>query len=377
MKVLFQNRESAFLAVGGDTIQMLKTKEYLEKLGVQIEISLEKTPNLNGYDLVHIFNIQDCAARYSYEQIINAKKKNVPVVLSPIYWYWDDAEVYGNQNIGQQKSSKKRVDNAFGYINNFLGGCFGFKIKDLRSIEKEIRCRTNNAIVKQSQLDGLLLVDVILPNAYEELHLIEKIIETKIRNFFIVPNAVDLNFSMNDHAGKIFKKFGVKEYILCVARIEMIKNQLSLINALKGIDIPFLLVGKKTDIPYYEFCAKNSGNNVKFIDEMAHEDLVDLYIAAKVHVLPSWRETPGLVNLEAGLCGCNLVVTDRGTTREYFKDFVWYCDPADKSSIRKAVLEAYNAPKSDGLREHIKNNFTWDKAAEVTLQGYKKALENK
>ncbi len=51
---------------------MLKTKEYLEKLGVKVEISLEISPDLNGYDLVHIFNIQDCVAYHSYKQIINA-----------------------------------------------------------------------------------------------------------------------------------------------------------------------------------------------------------------------------------------------------------------------------------------------------------------
>ena len=46
MKVLFQSRKTLFSAPGGDTTQILKTKEYLEKLGVEGEVSLELTPEV-------------------------------------------------------------------------------------------------------------------------------------------------------------------------------------------------------------------------------------------------------------------------------------------------------------------------------------------
>ena len=50
MKILFQSRKTLFTAPGGDTTQILKTKEYLEKAGCIVDITLELEPDLSGYD---------------------------------------------------------------------------------------------------------------------------------------------------------------------------------------------------------------------------------------------------------------------------------------------------------------------------------------
>ena len=46
MNVLFQNREDVFENWGGDTTQMVETKDNLIKLGVNVDINLETDPNL-------------------------------------------------------------------------------------------------------------------------------------------------------------------------------------------------------------------------------------------------------------------------------------------------------------------------------------------
>ena len=74
MKVLFQTRTNLFEAPGGDMVQMLKTKEFLEKLGIKVDISLELEPDLTGYDLVHLFNLME--PQDIYIQMLNAKKQN-------------------------------------------------------------------------------------------------------------------------------------------------------------------------------------------------------------------------------------------------------------------------------------------------------------
>jgi len=38
----------------------------------------------------------------------------------------------------------------------------------------------------------------------------------------------------------------------------------------------------------------------------------------QVHMLPSWFETTGLSSIEAAVMHCNIVITDKGDTREYF-----------------------------------------------------------
>jgi len=119
-------------------------------------------------------------------------------------------------------------------------------------------------------------------------------------------------------------------------------------------------------------CTKEAKDNIHFIGHIAHDSevLASAYSAARVFVLPSWAETPGLATLEAGLAGCNIVITNRGSTTEYFKNFATYCNPSSVKSIRNAIIEAYNREKNEELRNHILQNYTWDIVAKKTLEAY-------
>jgi len=85
------------------------------------------------------------------------------------------------------------------------------------------------------------------------------------------------------------------------------------------------------------------------------------YSAAKVFVLPSIFETPGLSALEAAVAGANIVITKYGSTKEYFGDYAWYVDPFSESDIKDKILDAFKSKKNKKLSYHIKKNFTWDK----------------
>jgi glycosyltransferase involved in cell wall biosynthesis len=93
-----------------------------------------------------------------------------------------------------------------------------------------------------------------------------------------------------------------------------------------------------------------------------------------VHALPSWRETPGLVSLEAAAAGCRIVTTELGSTRDYFGDLAWYCYPDDFASIRRAVEMAMKAPVPADLRKQVLTQYTWQRAASATLASYEKIL---
>ena len=74
--------------------------------------------------------------------------------------------------------------------------------------------------------------------------------------------------------------------------------------------------------------------------------------------------------------GANLVITEKGDTRDYFGDLVHYCQPDSLDSIREAVLAAYHEPRSKALRERILERYTWQKAGEATLAAYEIALQD-
>lgn len=366
MKILMQNRVDAFSAPGGDTIQMLKTKEYLGKIGVAVDISLDLEPVLDCYDLVHLFNVT--RIHETYLQFINAKKQNKPVVVSTIYSDYDELDTKGMYGL------KGVILKRFNKDNRERIKCIYRTLMDLRQIKALWRSLKIGFIEQQKRV--ITDAEMILPNSHMELEKIEEIVG-KVRDFEVIPNAVDLIFAQKDDS--FINQFGQKDYILCVANYIARKNQHNLIKAIEGLNIPLIMVGGavNTHIGYYRLLkkmCKQSGNRITMLKKTKQEQLVSIYAGAKVIALPSWGETTGLSCLEGALAGCNVVITNRGYTREYFKDMAFYCDPADVQSIREAVIKAYNSPVDPRIKEHILANYTWDKTAESTLRGYQRVL---
>jgi len=371
MRVLFQNRPDMFEVIGGDTIQLLKTKEYLEKLGIDVEVSTELRPNLNEYDLVHLFNIT--RVHETYIQAINAYKQNKPIVLSPIYWNTTEflkktspiAYLYHTIT----SSSDPHILKISSKFMDIIDTLKKRKVNEALKIQREMGVRTQ-------QIQVLKLADIILPNSHIEAELIKRDFGVPDSKLFVVPNAVDKKFS-NAKRKLFINKFGLSEFVLSVGRIEWRKNTLSLIKAANKEGLPLILIGSRKPGKYTKLCEKEAKKgDVIFLDPIPHDSplLASAYAAAKVHALVSWYDTPGLVSLEAALAGANIVTTNRGTAREYFKDMAWYCDPSDLNSIRKALREAYSSKKTKKLKLHILKNYTWEVVAKKTVEAYNRVL---
>jgi glycosyltransferase involved in cell wall biosynthesis len=196
----------------------------------------------------------------------------------------------------------------------------------------------------------------------------------------VIPNAIDTDLYASPPAPSewFFNKYGVRDFILEVGTVYPVKNQLGLIEALFDLPIPLVIVGKALGAftAYAEACKARAAERgrVVFIDQVAHDDLPGIYALAAVHALPSWRETPGLVSLEAAAAGCRVVTTELGPTRDYFGDLAWYCYPDDFASIRKSVEIALKAPPPAELRKQVLSQYTWERTATATLAAYEKAL---
>ena len=87
-------------------------------------------------------------------------------------------------------------------------------------------------------------------------------------------------------------------------------------------------------------------------------------------------ETPGLSSLEAAAMGCNIVVTKKGDTYDYFEDYAFYCEPDDVDSITRAIDRAYNSTFNPKLKEKILTDYIWEKTAQETLKGYELILKH-
>ncbi len=175
------------------------------------------------------------------------------------------------------------------------------------------------------------------------------------------------------------KRFGLRDFILCVGRIEDLKNQLNLILAAGEKKIPLVLIGR-LNMAHRGYCRRilryvEKNPNLYYMGPMENPMLSSAFAAARVHVLPSWFETTGLTSLEAGLANCNVVSTNRGYTRDYLKDYAWYCDPSSRVSIKTAVMDAYQSPLECRLKEHIIYNHHPEEMIEETIALYQSVLK--
>ncbi len=333
MRVLLQSRPDLLVLPAGDTVQLLETRHWLGRLGIEVEYSSDRSPDLGGYDLVHLFNLTRVAETAA--QAENAARQGKPFVLSTIYW---NPEEYIMHEEPRQRD----------WLLKFW--------------------RQDNPARRKVAASASML----LPNAVAEARLVQEDLGVST-SWQVTPNGADPAFS-RARPDEFVARVGLSDFILCCARISPRKNQLALVRATRGLGAPVVFIGSVNDPFYLEACKRESDSCHRFLGYMPQSEIASAYAAAKVHALASWFETPGLASLEAAAAGCNIVSTDRGTAREYFGDLAWYCDPADLPSVREAVMAAYDAPRNPALSALVKDRYTWEHAARAALAAYRRVL---
>jgi glycosyltransferase involved in cell wall biosynthesis len=357
MKVLFISRSTLFSVRGGDTIQMEMTASELKKLGVQVDFIADRTQiDYEQYDLIHFFNIIRPAALLPH-----IKRCKRPIVISPIFV--DYSEYEKQATTGLRKMLANTISkNALEYIKTLAR----WAVNGERGIGwKYFFLGQRCSIIKI-----LKSASAILPNSQSELNRLTSAFDIK-KPYFIINHGIDTSIFSTPNLSR--QRSGV----LCVGRIEGLKNQLNLIRAMNGLKIPLTLIGKPSPnhLKYYLRCKMEAGDNVRFIDFMSQAELKGYYAQAKVHVLPSWFETCGLSSLEAVAMGCHIVITDKGDTREIFGNGAEYCNPESVESIRTAILKAYESTLDNKLGNKILSAFTWELAARKTLATYRELIK--
>jgi glycosyltransferase involved in cell wall biosynthesis len=358
VNILFIARASLYKNRGGDTVQVTNTMRYLEKLGVRCTVKLShETIDYSPYDLIHFFNIIRPA-----DILYHAAKSRKPYVVSTIFV---DYSEFDKKMRGGWSGMLFRLlpSGTIEYLKAMARAIFNRE----KIISREYLWRGHSNSVKKVIGAAALL----LPNSLNEYRRLSACygIEHAYR---VVPNAVDTEIFDGHEAGAGRST----DLVLCVGRIEGLKNQLSLIRALNHTNYQLYLIGSAAtnQQDYYRQCRKEAGSNIHFIENLPQEALADYYSRAKVHVLPSWFETTGLSSLEAAAMGCNIVITDKGDTREYFEDLAFYCDPASPESIAEAVKKAASSPVDPALKAKVQTQYNWNVTAEKTSEAYRLVL---
>lgn len=371
MKLAFCIREDYDTQVGGDSIQLLKTKEYLEK-SFQITIDIVTNPDkLHGeYDIVHIFNLATRKITLAFFE--KATALNLKIALSTIFWNYS---YQAGKDIAKLTGYRIPVMPWQAEAINLFCRITAALFNKPRILARSFRNLCRNAMNK---------ADILLPNSIEELqelcHFTGLPFEEIKQKTNVVVNAA--TFSTSETDDDVCKEFQIPDkFILQIGRIEYIKNQLNLIKAFKNDkDIAIVFIGKVNEQAYFrkvKKCAEKRGN-VYFIDHIQHNKINSFYRKALVHVLPSFRESPGLVSLEALSQQCRIVVSGKtfAPVETYcFTENATIVNPTSLKSIRSGVLQEIARERNmKQISEKVQSHFNWKVAAEQTFAAYQKLL---
>lgn len=356
MKVAFITRSTLFDVPGGDTVQVVQTAKHLAGLGIIADIKLSKDEiDYADYDLLHFFNLTRPA-----DILYHSKKSGKHFVISTILCNYSEYDKHHRKGLGILFSFLP--PNSIEYLKTIARWVLG---KDHLASKEYLWKGQHRSITGVLQRASM-----VLPNSESEYTRIIKLYPSKI-SCAVVPNGVDpYLFRRNRSVEKD------PNLVLCVARIEGVKNQLNLIKALNNTRFKLLLIGSHApnQKPYYDECRNVASSNITFINHMPQHELLPYYEQAKVHILPSWFETTGLSSIEGAIMGCNIVITDRGDAKEYFGNHAVYCNPGKPESIFEAVKKASESPYDENLYNMILKKYTWQQTAAETLKAYKQII---
>lgn len=328
--------------------QFRETSAALAAQGVEITLASEKSAACTP-DIVHLFDAPDifsCLASF-----LAARALGKPIVVNPIYW---NADRFYSEGLPQ--ANPPQGDGA--------------------RLEQELRDALRNA-ERAVQRAVFRRAAVLIAMSAGEANLLANDFEIDRERICIATDGINPIFA-NATADAFVKQYGMRDFVLCAARIEIRKNQWALVRALRDEDVTLVFAGETLAPPYRELCeraAQGGRARVIFLPSLDAEMLASAYAAARVHALASWYDCAPFTPLEAAVAHCSIAMSTESGARDYFKDEAHYFDPADLDVIRRAVRAALDTPSSPAVRERLLRDCTWARCAEQTREAYARAQE--
>ncbi len=328
--MLIQNPAS--LGFGGGNVLVHMYKKYIGRLGYDINV-IDFMDREDDFDVLHLIGLQpgNCLTGFT------AKAKGKKIVAQPLF--------YTSTNI------------------------FLYKLT-----EKFMSCRLlafsqNKFFLMQKLLN---LSDVVLVSSNSELNQLKYIFSLDVSRVKVIPNGVDADMFQEANKDAFIQRLNLKtSYVLSVANINRKKNVLNLIKAFleTSLETKLVLIGVYNDDADRSYCDEvrklivENKKKILHLENISKSLLISAYLNAKIHVLPSFWELPGLVSLEAGLAGARLILGDCGPVRDYFDDLGVYCNPNSVTDMAQKITAVYQLPPTNALSEFIKVNYSWQKIA--------------
>lgn len=121
------------------------------------------------------------------------------------------------------------------------------------------------------------------------------------------------------------------------------------------------------------------GERITFTGRVSDGEFVRLYARASLAVVPSVYEGFGLPVGEAMACGVPVISTTGGALPEVAGNAALMVPPADPDALARAMRRLLDHPEYARELGHagyqrVQAHFTWEKAAQKTVQAYREAI---
>jgi glycosyltransferase involved in cell wall biosynthesis len=338
MKVLFNTYNHAFQNPGGGEAILLNSRDALIKQGIQVDLFDKWSTKFKDYDIIHDFSSlgwRDWEGLNSY---------GAKLVVTPTTWpniSWPTPQI---ENLKFQTRKILGVDSP------------------------EV------SIYKAMRIPQMFLPTTVL----EKFRIQKRFNLHDDSRFNVVPNAIHPPFDLGEK-NRFIEKFQIRDYLLFVGRLNPNKNVHTIIEAAQRTGKNLVIIGDPDlgDEEYALKLSKQASFSVSFIPALPKDSdlLIDAFRGARCLVVASFFETCSLVGMEAGSYGTPVIMTERGATREVYKDLVPYIDPERVETLVNAIHDVWDTGTNEKLRTYLLKHHTWDKIALQLIASYENVLK--
>jgi glycosyltransferase involved in cell wall biosynthesis len=259
-------------------------------------------------------------------------------------------------------------------------------IHDLLLLHNDLWAKKKSVIFFQNNIKYIL-------ESTQKIISVSKFTRKEIINFFkinpekiiVIYEAADEIFYFDDDKEYLYKKYGIKDYILCVGQLQERKNLIKLIQAYGILDnniirrYNLVLVGDSSNFNYLLKIKETIKNlkledKIKILGKVDNHSLRKLYSNAKFFIYPSLFEGFGLPILEAINCNVPVITSNISSLPEVVGESAILVDPESIEEIKMAMEKMFNDYK---FYNNLKlkcvmqsKKFSWQKAAEETIRIY-------
>jgi glycosyltransferase involved in cell wall biosynthesis len=268
-------------------------------------------------------------------------------------------------------------------IANLISGFSSYFFKDkklvwgVRNSSYSTSSRVGKYVYKISNFVGHK-VDLVISNSVKGREFYEDVL-TRCKKWEVIPNGIDTDrFYIDEESGaRIREEWRVSEstkIVGFVGRLVPIKGLEVLVEALRmckkdSEDFLLVIVGKGNPSYIQKIREQVSRNDLKerVIWAGHRNDMMAIYNAFDVLVLPSLSEGFSNVIGEALACGCPCVTTDVGDSARLVECERLVVQKGEPGEIHRAIAEVFqSSPSPEPLRQHIMHKYDVNALVEKT-----------